>query len=144
MALLAAYGNEAVAAMGIVTRVEAFALLIVISLSLGMSPIIGQNWGAKKFDRVHKTINLSIGFNFIWSFLVAAVMGIFATQIAGLFTDDQTVINHTKLFFWIVPISYAFGNLVMGWASAFNAMGLPKKAFLLIVVKSLVITIPAV
>ncbi len=143
-ALLAAYGNEAVAAMGIVSRVEAFALLIVISLSLGMSPIIGQNWGAKKYDRVHETINLSIGFNFIWSFFVAAIMGIFATQIAGLFTDDQTVIDYTKLFFWIVPVSYAFGNLVMGWASSFNAMGLPKKAFILILVKSLVITIPAV
>jgi len=143
-ALLAGYGNEAVAAMGIVSRVEAFALLIVISLSLGMSPIIGQNWGAKNYPRVHETINLAIGFNFIWSFLVAAIMGIFATQIAGLFTDDQAVIDYTKLFFWIVPVSYAFGNLVMGWASAFNAMGLPKKAFLLIVVKSLVITIPAV
>lgn len=143
-ALLAQYGNEAVAAMGIVTRVEAFALLIVISLSLGMSPIIGQNWGAKKYDRVNETIKTAIGFNFIWSFLVAAIMGIFATQIAGLFTDDQTVIDHTKLFFWIVPVSYAFGNLVMGWSSSFNAIGLPKKAFVMILVKSLVITVPAV
>mgnify|MGYP000088318929 CR=1 FL=1 len=51
-------------AMGIVSRVEAFAILIVIALSLGMSPIVGQNWGAKKYDRVHKAINLSIGY--IW------------------------------------------------------------------------------
>lgn len=144
MALLAGYGNEAVAAMGIVTRVEAFALIIVISLSLGMSPIVGQNWGAKNYKRVHETINLAIGFNFVWSFLVAAIMGIFATQIAGFFTDDQTVIDYTKLFFWIVPVSYAFGNLVFGWSSAFNAMGLPKKAFIMIIVKSLIITIPAV
>ena len=144
MALLARYGNEAVAAMGIVSRVEAFALLIVISLSLGMSPIIGQNWGAKTYDRVHRTINLAIGFNFAWSFLVAAIMGIFATQIASIFSDDQAVIHYTKLFFWIVPVSYAFGNLVMAWSSAFNAMGLPKKAFVMIIIKSLVITIPAV
>jgi len=144
MALLAGYGNEAVAAMGIVSRVEAFALLIVISLSLGMTPIIGQNWGAKKFDRSMQTINMAIGFNFLWSFLVAAILGIFAVPIASLFSDDLAVINYTRLFFWIVPISYAFGNLVMGWSSAFNAIGLPKKAFVMIVVKSLVITIPAV
>ncbi len=144
MALLAGYGNEAVAAMGIVSRIEAFALLIVISLSLGMSPIIGQNWGARNFERVHRTINLAIGFNFVWSFLVAAILGVFAEPIAGLFSQDADVIHNTKLFFWIVPVSYAFGNLVMGWASAFNAMGLPKKAFMLIVVKSLIITIPAV
>ncbi len=143
-AILAQHGNEAVAAMGIVSRVEAFALLIVISLALGMSPIIGQNWGAEKFDRVHQTINLSIGFNFIWSFCVALIMGLFAKTIAGQFTDNQQVIDYAALFFWIVPISYAFGNLVMGWSSAFNAMGMPQKAFVMIVVKSIIITIPAI
>ncbi|MFK7839566.1 MAG: MATE family efflux transporter [Bdellovibrionales bacterium] len=144
IALLAGYGNEAVAAMGIASRVEAFALLIVIALSLGMSPIIGQNWGAQKFKRVNKAINLSISFNFFWSFLIAGIFALFASNIASAFSDDKAVIEYTKLFFWIVPISYAFGNLVMGWSSAFNAMGLPQKAFMLIVIKSLLITIPAV
>lgn len=143
-ALLADYGNEAVAAMGIVSRVEAFALLIVISLALGMSPIVGQNWGARQYPRVHEVINLSIGFNFIWSFFIAAVMGIFAYQIAGQFTDDRMVMDFAALFFWIVPVSYAFGNLVFGWSSAFNAMGLPKKAFFMILVKSVVITVPLI
>lgn len=144
IALLAIHGNEAIAAMGIVSRIEAFAMLIVIALAVGMAPIIGQNWGAKNYDRVHQTINLAIGFNFIWSFLVAAIMGFFAHKIAAQFTDDPAVINYAALFFWIVPISYAFGNLVMGWSSAFNAMGLPKKAFVMIIVKSIIITIPAV
>ncbi|MGB0719162.1 MAG: MATE family efflux transporter [Bdellovibrionales bacterium] len=143
-AVLAQYGNEAVAAMGVVSRIEAFALLIVISLALGMSPIIGQNWGAKNFARVHETINLAILFNFIWSFAVAIIFGLFARQIAAEFSNDPAVIEYAALFFWIVPFSYAFGNLVMGWSSAFNAMGMPKKAFVMITVKSLVITLPAI
>lgn len=143
-AILADYGNEAVAAMGIVSRVEAFALLIVISLALGMSPIIGQNWGAQKYDRVTKTINMAISFNFIWSFLVAIILGLFARTVAAQFTDDPMVIDTAALFFWLVPFSYAFGNLVFGWSSAFNAMGLPQKAFVMIFVKSFIITIPAV
>ncbi len=143
-ALLAQHGSEAVAAMGIVSRVEAFALLIVISLALGMAPIVGQNWGANNHNRVHQAINYAIGFNLIWSFLIAIIMGLFAKPIAAQFTDNQTVIDYAALFFWIVPFSYAFGNLVMGWSSAFNAMGMPQKAFLMIFVKAIIITVPAI
>lgn len=144
VALLATHSTEAVAAFGVVSRVEAFALLIVISLALGMGPIIGQNWGAKKFERVHETINTAIIFNFIWSALVAITMGLFAYSIAGLFSDNPDVIEYAVLFFWIVPFSYAFSNLVFGWGSAFNAMGMPQRSFVMIIVKSLVLTIPAI
>ena len=144
VALLAAHGQEAVAAFGVVTRLEAFALLIVISLALGMAPIVGQNWGAQIFTRVHEAINMSIGFNFIWSFFIALIFGIFAHPIAAAFSSDPAVIDYSVLFLRIVPMSYAFSNLVFGWGSAFNAMGMPARAFVMIVVKSLVLTIPAV
>lgn len=144
VALLSFYGAEAVAAYGVATRVEAFSLLVVIALAVSMAPIIGQNWGAKLYRRVHKTINTAIGFNFIWSFLTAIILGLLAKQIAGLFSDDPAVVYFAALFFWIVPFSYAFGNLVLGWGSAFNAMGMPQRAFFMIVVKALVLTVPAV
>ncbi len=144
VAMLASYGAEAVAAYGVAIRVEGLALVLVIALALGISPIIGQNWGAKNYMRVHNTINISIIFNIIWSLLIAAILGIFAYQVASVFSDDPAVIDTTTLFFWIVPFSYAFGNLVFGWSFAFNAMGMPQKAFVMIIVKSFVITLPAV
>ena len=144
VAILAGYGPEAVAAFGVASRIEALALLVVIALSLGMAPIIGQNWGAQKFKRVHEAINLAIIFNLIWCFVVALILGNFAQTIASAFSDDPTVIYYTILFFWIVPFSYGLGNIVFGWSSAFNAMGKPKIAFMMILVKSFVITIPAV
>ena len=144
VALLAKYGPEAVAAFGVVSRVEALALLVVIALSTSMAPIIGQNWGAQKFDRVHETINLAIIFNLAWSFLVAIVLGTFAQTIASAFSADPAVIYYTILFFWIVPFSYGLGNIVFGWASAFNAMGKPKIAFMMIIVRCFAITVPSV
>ncbi len=144
IALLATYGSEAVAAFGVVTRIEAFVFVILMALSTGMAPIIGQNWGAKKFGRVHETLKLAMGFNVAWSLLVAIVLGLLAKPIAGLFSDDPTIIGHAALFFWIVPISYAFSNLMMGWASAFNAMGMPQRSFFMIVFKMLVLMVPAV
>ncbi len=142
-AMLAVHGSEAVAAFGVVSRVEALALLVVIALAVSMAPIIGQNWGARKFDRVHETINLAIGFNLIWSAIVAIILAVGAYPIAQSFSDDPLVIHYAVLFFWIVPITYGVGNIVFGWSSAFNAMGMPKKAFAMIVIRSLLMTIPA-
>ena len=143
VAILAKYGPEAVAAFGVASRIEALAFLVVIALSLGMTPIIGQNWGAQKFDRVHKTINLAILFNLAWSAFIAVILAVLAKPLATAFSEDPNVIRYTILFFWIVPFSYGIGNLVFGWSSAFNAMGKPQKAFIMIFVKSFVLTVPA-
>ncbi len=140
--LLAVHGNEAVAAYGVATRIEALTMIFVIALALGMAPIVGQNWGAGRYSRVHEAISTAIRFNYIWSFFVAVFLALFSMPLARMFSDDPVVIEATHLFFWIVPCSYAFGNLVFGWSSAFNAMGLPRRAFVMIFAKS-ALTIPA-
>ena len=142
-ALLAQHGTTAVAAFGIASRVEAFAFVIIMALSTGMAPIIGQNWGAKLYPRVHETLNAAIRFSVIWSMAVAILLVIFAEQIARAFTSDPQIIHQTMLYFWIIPVTYGLGNLVQGWSSAFNAMGKPKQSFIMIAIKLIVLTIPA-
>lgn len=142
--LISAYGAEAVAAYGVVNRIEAFAFIILMAVSVGLAPIIGQNWGAQKFDRVHETLRLAIGFNVAWSALVALILFIFGEPLAGLFSDNPEVIAASVLFFTIVPFSYAFSNLVNGWASAFNAMGMPQRSVIMTVVKMVILMIPAI
>lgn len=144
LAMLASHGSTAVAAYGVVTRVEALAFLIVLALAIGMAPIIGQNWGAEKRMRVLKTINLAIGFNLLWSAFAALILAFFAESIARGFSADPKVVHYATLFFWVIPFSYGIGNLVFGWSSAYNAMGRPQWAFAMIFIKSLVFTVPAV
>lgn len=141
--LLAQHGNEAVAAFGIASRVEAFSFVIIMALATGMAPIIGQNWGAGLYHRVDETLRTAIRFSIIWSLLVAGLLIAFAAPITSLFTDESEVARLTVLFFWIVPATYWLGNLVQGWSSAFNAMGMPRQSFMMIAVKLIVLTIPA-
>ncbi|MDB5491000.1 MAG: efflux family protein [Micavibrio sp.] len=141
-AILAGYSMNAVAAFGVVTRVEAMAFVIMIALATGMSPIIGQNWGANQFHRVKDTLGAALAFSTVWSLLVALAMALFATPLAAIFSSDPGVIHYAALYFWIVPVSYAAGNLVMGWSSAYNAIGQPKKALMMMVIKMIVLQIP--
>lgn len=143
IALLAQQGTEAVAAYGIVSRVEAFSMLLVIALSLGMAPIVGQNWGAQKYDRVRLVIKQAIQINFAWCLFVAIILAITGNMIASQFSNDSNVIDIASFFFFIVPITYGIGNLVYGWSSAFNAMGKPQRAFTMIFTKAFIILIPA-
>ncbi|MCK6417858.1 MAG: MATE family efflux transporter [Alphaproteobacteria bacterium] len=143
-ALLAAHGAHAVAAFGVATRVEALAMLLVIALALGLAPIVGQNWGARNFPRVHRAITLSIRFNFFWSALVALILFVFAEPVARVFSEDADVVSYAVWYFLLVPVSYGLSNLVFGWGAAFNAMGLPQWSFIMIAVKAFVITLPAV
>jgi putative MATE family efflux protein len=139
---LSMHGDSAVAAYGVATRIEAMAMIFVLALALGMAPIVGQNWGAGRYSRVHEAISTAIRYNYIWSFFIAVLFAVLSMPIANAFSSDPLVIEETHLYFWIVPCSYAFGNLVFGWSSAFNAMGLPSRAFIMILAKS-ALTIPA-
>jgi putative MATE family efflux protein len=140
--LLAKFSTDAVAAYGIATRVEAFSFIVIIALATGMAPIIGQNWGARQFERVNKTLHKAFTFACLWSIGTAIVLYIFATPIARLFSNDPKVVNDTVLYFHVIPVTYFLGNLVPGWQSAFNAMGMPKRAFVMIVVRLFVMNLP--
>lgn len=142
-ALLAGVGAHAVAAYGIVTRVEAFLFVPIMGLATGMSPIIGQNFGAGQKDRVKEVLSYALKLAALWSFIVAVVLLVFKTQIAGLFTQDTQIIELTGIYFLVVPFSYILGNLVSGWSSAFNALAKPQLSFLILMMRMVVLSVPA-
>lgn len=142
--LLAKTGAEAVAAYGIAMRVEAFIFIPVMAVAVGMAPIVGQNWGAHKRDRVRQVIDRAIGFSITWSLAVAFILVIAARPLASVFSDDALVVHYTSLFFLIVPVSYIFANLLSGWGTTFNAMGKPHLAFIGLFGRMVVFLIPAV
>lgn len=143
IALLSQSGPAPVAAFGVATRVEAFVFVVMMALAVGMAPIIGQNWGAGRYDRVRETLRQALAFCVIWSVGVALVLGFFAHPLAKFFSEDVAVQDMIILYFLIVPFSYPFSNLVSGWGSAFNAMGKPHYSAGVLFLKMIVLMIPA-
>lgn len=143
ISLLSQSGPAPVAAFGVATRIEAFVFVVMMALAVGMGPIIGQNWGAGRYDRVKETLRQALAFCVIWSVAVAIVLGLFASQLAHLFSEDSGVQDIMILYFLLVPFSYPFSNLASGWGSAFNAMGKPQYAAGIIFLKTIALMIPA-
>jgi putative MATE family efflux protein len=142
IALLATQSEVGVAVFGVASRLESFAFVVIMALATGMAPIIGQNWGAKLYDRVHDVLKKAFGFAFAWSLGVGILAILSAKFIGGLFSDEADFVAMMQLYFMIVALTYAPGNLVQGWSSAFNAVGMPRRSFLMIFVRLIVLQIP--
>ena len=62
MCIRDSYGDAAVAAMAIVTKVFNFLLSAVIGFGQGMQPVVGYNCGAKELGRVRQAVSFSLKF----------------------------------------------------------------------------------
>lgn len=140
--LVAAYGSEAVAGFSVASRIEMFGLMLVMALSSTLAPFAGQNWGAKKVERLQRALNLS--FYFVWGLglVMAVIFWLAATPITHLFTTHAAAVQASVTYLHIVPITYALLSTVMIVSSVANGIGQPFPALIMTVARLLVIYLP--
>lgn len=122
--IVAQYGEEAVAACGAASRIEMFAFMIPMALGVTLVPFVGQNFGAKRLDRVKEAQHLSYGFAIGFGVLIAIGFGLFAHHLAALFSDDAEVVSILAHYLTIVPIGY--GMMELHRYSGFFLNGIKK------------------
>ena len=88
------YGDAAVAALSIFSKIFMFIFSAVIGFGQGFQPVVGYNYGAEKYDRVRDSCFFTIKVGMIIMSFCAVIGFIFAPQIINLFiADDLGVIN---------------------------------------------------
>lgn len=87
------YGDAAIAAMSIVSRVCNFIFAIALGISQGFQPVSAFNYGAKKFKRVKRAFTFCCGLSMIILGVLSVLSLIFSGHIIGLFRDDADVIG---------------------------------------------------
>lgn len=126
--IVSTYGKEAVAAYGVSSRIEFFALTVIVALSSVLAPFVGQNWGAGKQDRVEKAVTYSERFSMVWGFAVFIVLTTLARPIAGIFNSNPAVITAIVLYLRVVSIGYGLQGVIMLTGSAMNVLNRPFHA----------------
>ena len=113
-AIVALDGDAAVAGFGAAGRLQSFAVVPLLALSGSIGAIVGQNWGAKEFDRAREAALYAGGFCIVWGLTIAVAMVAGGQFFADLFTDDPAVIAEFKLYLSIAAWGYAgFGLLIV-------------------------------
>lgn len=141
-ALVATYGAAAVAGFGVATRIDMFALTVIMALSSVLGPFIGQNLGAGRYDRVQSAVRQSQLFSMAWGLFMLTLFALFGHSIATLFNDDPAVIENVVLYLWLVPVSYGLQGILRLSAFALNVLEKPFYATALTVLQMFVLYIP--
>ena len=126
--LVAEYGEAAVAALGVSSRIDLFAIMAVVALSSVLGPFVGQNLGAKQIDRLKSGINQSQRFGLLWGAAMLAALSLGRNAVAPLFTESPNVIDNIALYLAIVPFGYAFRCLYALDNTILNVMNRPLTA----------------
>lgn len=114
-ALVALEGEAAVAGFGAAGRLQSFVIVPLLGLSGAIGAIVGQNWGAGRFDRAREAVLYAFGFCIAWGLLVAIAMMAAGATFARVFTDDPAVVAEFDLYLKIAAWGYAgFGLLIVG------------------------------
>ncbi len=140
--MIATYGDKSVAAFGVASRIEAFALTIIGALATVLIPFIGQNLGAKKINRIKIAIKQSYVFSLLWGFFLFLVFLFLSKPIASIFNADDYIIKTIALYLMLVSISYSMHGILTLSNSIFNAINKPFPVSILTITRMFILYIP--
>ncbi|MCX8093207.1 MAG: MATE family efflux transporter [Candidatus Goldbacteria bacterium] len=140
--LVANYGNEAVAALGVANRIEMFAFMIPMTVGISLMPFIAQNYGAKRIDRVMEARKLTMIFAGVYGVIIAILFFIFSRPMAGVFSNDTKVVD--ILVKYICITCFGYGMLEIHRYSGFCLTGLhlPIQASVLDIIRMIILLVP--
>lgn len=139
------YGSDIpLSALGIVMKVNQIVNSIVIGLAAGAQPIIGFNFGAKKYDRVLKTYRFAIKVGLGITAIGTLIFQLCPQVIINLFGQENELYNEfAKLSFRIFLLFIMFNSFQITSGIFFQAIGNPVKAAILSLSRQIGFLVPA-
>jgi putative MATE family efflux protein len=133
-----------IAIFGVINRLIRFSLMPGFGLVQGMVPIVGFNFGAKFFRRLHEVIGFAATLLLSYFSIVFVLVMIFAESLFMLFekSPDPAFVSEGAQAFRIVALGFPLVTFQVILSSAYQAMGYPVRAFLIALSRRFIIFIP--
>lgn len=143
-AVMAQFGDAAVAGFAIITRLQQVAFVALFALSGVVGPIAGQNWGAGAYDRVMTVLTESMRFILVYCLVVCLALAILTQPILWAFQASDQAAELIRWFTFGLSTVFVFNGITFVTNALFNNLGAPKTATLFNVLKATAFTMPFV
>ncbi|MCG7497672.1 MATE family efflux transporter [Vibrio sp. Of7-15] len=141
---IAQFGEDYVAGFAVIGRIIPVSFAVIFSLSGAVGPIIGQNFGAERLDRVKDTLKNALIFTTVYCVLVAVVLYYSQQLIIDVFKLDGGASEMIVAFCTVVAITFVFNGALFVANTSFNNLGRPLLSTVLNLGKATLGTLPFV
>ncbi len=140
--LLAAEGTAAVAGFGAGGRLQSFAVVPLLALSGSIGAIVGQNWGARQYDRARRALVQAGLFCLAYGLASALLLFSFRGWFAELFSDETQTLEATSAYLAISVWGYAGYGVLIVVNGALNAIDKASNALALSISRVILVMVP--
>jgi putative MATE family efflux protein len=138
------FGAAAQAGFGIGMRIIQAGFMPVVALGFSVAPVAGQNFGARKADRVKRTFKDAAWMAAGVMLLFAVACNIAPASLVRVFAKDPAVIQVGAEYLRIISWNFVASGLIFVASSMFQAMGNTIPSLVTSAVRILLISIPAI
>lgn len=124
--MVSSFGPGAVATQRVGGQIESISWNTADGFASALNAFVGQNYGAKKNDRIRKGYSLSLKVMVFWGVLVTAVFVLFPRPIAGLFFYEEEVIQTAVGYLTVIGIGEGFMCVEIMTIGALSGLGKTK------------------
>lgn len=124
--IIAIFGAEAIAAQKIGLQIESITYMVVGGLHGAIAAYTGQNFGAKKIERIKDGYNTAIKIGIMYSLLTAVLFMFFSIPFIKLFVKDEQTIYIAQAYLQAVAYSQIFSTVETISNGLFTGIGKPK------------------
>ena len=139
----AVYGPTAVAAMGIVQKVNMVPVYISQGLSQGIMPLISYNYAARSYPRMRSVVRFSATVSVSFMVLISVFYHFAAGSLVSLFIDDPEIIAYGARFLSGMSLALPFLCFDFLTVGVYQACGTGKVALVFAILRKVVLEIPA-
>ncbi|MEF9992410.1 MAG: MATE family efflux transporter [Romboutsia sp.] len=121
--IVASWGPVAVAVQKVGSQIEAISWMSADGLAVALGSFVGQNYGAKKYDRIKKGCKIAIIVASIWGILTTLVLVFAGRGIFSIFLSEAEAIEKGSMYLKILGYSQWFMCIEIITSAAFKGLG---------------------
>lgn len=140
--ILAEFSSTAVAVFGVYYKLNSFILMPVFGMNNGLVPILSYNYGARKPDRIKKTIKLGMKYAVAIMIFGLLLFELFPSGLLGIFDASQEMLSIGCVALRIIASSFVFAGVAIICSTVFQAIGNPLHSLIMSVCRQLLVIVP--
>lgn len=144
--ILDGFSTVATNVFGIYFKLQSFAVMPVVGINNGMVPIISYNYGARRKDRIMKTIKYSVIFALSITIGCMLIFQFFPEQLIKMFAAEgeaEALLEMGVPALRIISLNFIFAGFCIVSGSVFQAMGNGVLSLIVSVARQLIVLVPA-